>query len=45
MRKNGDQLRREGDMLDGIMVLVAGLGFMLAMWAFVIYGASLFGPR
>jgi hypothetical protein len=32
-------------MLDGIMVLVVGLGFMLAMWAAVIYGASLFGPR
>jgi hypothetical protein len=32
-------------MLDGIMILVVGLGFMLAMWAAVIYGASFFGPR
>jgi hypothetical protein len=32
-------------MLDGIMILVVGLGFMLAMWAAVIYGAGFFGPR
>jgi hypothetical protein len=31
--------------LDGIMVLVVGLFFMLAMWAAVIYGASFFGPK
>jgi hypothetical protein len=32
-------------MLDGIMILVVGLGFMLAMWAAVIYGSSFFGPK
>jgi hypothetical protein len=36
---------REGDVLDGIMIVVVGFGVMLAMWAAVIYGASLFGPR
>jgi hypothetical protein len=43
--KKEDELSREGDVLDGIMILIAGLGFMVAMWAAVIYGASLFGPR
>jgi len=32
-------------MTDGTMILVVGLGFMFAMWAAVIYGASFFGPR
>lgn len=32
-------------MLDGIMILVVGLVFMLAVWAAVIYGATFFGPR
>ena len=32
-------------MLDGVWILVAGLGFMFAMWAAVIYGATFFGPR
>jgi hypothetical protein len=39
------KLPREGDVVDGIMILVVGLGFMLATWAAVIYGASFFGPR
>ena len=45
MERNGQSVHSEDDMLDGIMVLIVGLIFMLAMWAAVIYGASLFGPR
>jgi hypothetical protein len=43
--KNEDKLPREGDVLDGIMILVVGFGFMFAMWAAVIYGSSFFGPK
>lgn len=41
------RLPREDDVfeLEGIMILVGGLCFMLAMWAGVICGAQLFGPR
>lgn len=32
-------------MLDGMVILIFGLVLMLAIWAAVVYGASLFGPR
>ena len=31
--------------MSGIWILIGGLGFMFGMWAAVIGGASLFGPR
>jgi hypothetical protein len=42
---NEDKLPREGDVTDGTMILVVGFAFMFGMWAAVIYGAGLFGPK
>jgi hypothetical protein len=47
-RATGDdkvRLAREGDMLNGMMVLVVAVVVLAALWAIVLYGSSYFGPK
>jgi hypothetical protein len=32
-------------MVDGAMVLLIGVGFLVAIWIVVLWGSSFFGPR
>jgi hypothetical protein len=43
--RSGAKLAREGDMVDGAMVLVLAFVFLAAIWAIVLYGSTYFGPR
>src|SRR5262249_47633843 len=47
-RATGDdkvRLAREGDMLNGMMVLVVAVAVLAALWIIVLYGSTYFGPK